>query len=139
MGTVHKLAAAAQNITPREAVCACVATISQAESASAHPDGQPRRYSRGTIDRWIRAHRGGGLEALKPSPRADTGTVRAHPELFSEAAALRPEVPVRGADRLDPVPPARRHRGRADHPRAAAPRRAAPRGPDSRAENLRAV
>jgi putative transposase len=66
----------------------------------AHPDGQPRRYSRGTIDRWIRAHRGGGLEALKPSPRADTGTVRAHPELFSEAAALRLEVPGRSAAQI---------------------------------------
>jgi hypothetical protein len=29
------------------------------------------------------------LEALKPSPRADTGTVRAHRELFAEAVALR--------------------------------------------------
>jgi len=66
----------------------------------AHPDGQPRRYSRGTIDRWIRAHRHGGLEALRPSPRADAGTVRAHPELFSEAAALRLEVPGRSAAQI---------------------------------------
>jgi transposase len=66
----------------------------------AHPDGQPRRYSRRTIDRWIRAHRGGGLDALRPSPRADTGTVRAHPELFSEAAALRLEVPGRSAAQI---------------------------------------
>ena len=43
-----------------------------------HPDGSRRRYSRGTIDRWLRAWRKGGLEALKPSPRADTGVVRAH-------------------------------------------------------------
>jgi len=43
-----------------------------------HPDGSRRRYSRGTIDRWLRAWRRGGLEALKPSPRADTGVVRAH-------------------------------------------------------------
>jgi len=40
-----------------------------------HPDGSRRRYSRGTIDRWIRAWRAGGLGALKPSPRADTGVV----------------------------------------------------------------
>jgi len=66
----------------------------------AHPDGSARRYSRGTIDRWIRAHRGGGLDALRPSPRADTGTVRAHPELFAEAAALRLEVPGRSAAQI---------------------------------------
>src|ERR1017187_10378102 len=62
-----------------------------------HPDGSRRRYSRGTIDRWIRAWRSGGLEALKPAERSDTGTVRAHPELFAEAAALRLELPGRSA------------------------------------------
>jgi putative transposase len=71
-----------------------------AARAHAHPDGSPRRYSRGTIDRWIRAWRKGGLEALKPSPRADAGTVRAHPELFSEAAALRLELPGRSAAQI---------------------------------------
>jgi len=49
-----------------------------AARAHAHPDGSSRRYSRGTIDRWLRAWRRGGLDALKPSPRADTGVVRAH-------------------------------------------------------------
>ncbi len=29
----------------------------------AHPDGTERRYALGTIDRWIRAWRAGGLEA----------------------------------------------------------------------------
>ena len=65
-----------------------------------HPDGSARRYSRGTIDRWIRAWRAGGLEALRPSPRADTGAVRAHPELFAEAAALRLELPGRSAAQI---------------------------------------
>src|SRR5260370_10396852 len=60
-----------------------------AARAHTHPDGSARRYSRGTIDRWLRAWRKGGLEALKPSPRADTGVVRAHPELFAEGTALR--------------------------------------------------
>lgn len=71
-----------------------------AARAHAHPDGQSRRYSRGTIDRWIRAWRTGGLEALRPAPRADTGTVRAHPELFAEAAALRLELPGRSAAQI---------------------------------------
>jgi putative transposase len=71
-----------------------------AARAHTHPDGSSRRYSRGTIDRWIRAWRSGGLEALGPSPRADTGTVRAHPELFAEAAALRLELPGRSAAQI---------------------------------------
>jgi putative transposase len=65
-----------------------------------HPDGSSRRYSRGTIDRWLRAWRKGGLDALTPSPRADTGVVRAHPELFAEAAALRLELPGRSAAQI---------------------------------------
>jgi putative transposase len=71
-----------------------------AARAHTHPDGSARRYSRGTIDRWLRAWRAGGLEALRPSPRADAGTVRAHPELFAEAAALRLELPGRSAAQI---------------------------------------
>ena len=71
-----------------------------AARSHAHPDGSSRRYSRGTVDRWIRAWRKGGLEALKPSPRADTGVVRAHPELFAEASALRLELPGRSAAQI---------------------------------------
>ncbi len=63
----------------------------------AHPDGTRRRYSRGTIDRWLRAWRKGGVDGLRPSPRSDTGKVRAMPELFAEAAALRLELPGRSA------------------------------------------
>jgi putative transposase len=63
----------------------------------AHPDGTERRYSRNTIDRWIREWRTGGLEALRPQVRADAGAVRRLPELFEEAAALRLELPSRSA------------------------------------------
>ena len=48
----------------------------------------------------MRAWRAGGLDALKPSARADTGAVRAHPELFAEAAALRLELPSRSAAQI---------------------------------------
>lgn len=65
--------------------------------AHQHPDGTMRTYSRGTLDRWIRAYRSGGLEGLRPTPRSDTGAVRRHPELAAEAAALRAEVPARSA------------------------------------------
>ena len=74
---------------------ALVRTI--ASRSHTHPDTSVRRYSRGTIDRWIRAWRRGGLEALKPETRSDTGAVRAHPELADEAAALRLELPTRSA------------------------------------------
>jgi hypothetical protein len=49
----------------------------------------------------MRAWRKGGLAALKPAERADTGTVRAHPELFAQAAALRLELPGRSAAQID--------------------------------------
>jgi len=65
-----------------------------------HPDGSTRRYSRPTIDRWIRAWRAGGLEGLRPSERSDAGTVRAHPELAEEAVALRLELPSRSAAQI---------------------------------------
>src|SRR6266404_5328129 len=81
--------AAGDRLTPRERG-ALVRQI--AARACTHPDGSARRYSRGTIDRWLRAWHKGGLEALRPSPRADTGVVRAHPELFAEAAGLHREA-----------------------------------------------
>ncbi len=89
--------AAGGNLTARERG-AVVRQI--AARTHTHPDGSARRYARGTIDRWLRAWRAGGLAALQPSPRAGTGTVRAHPELFAEAAALRLELPGRSAAQI---------------------------------------
>src|SRR6266516_864561 len=71
-----------------------------AARAHAHPDGAERRYGRSTIDRWIRDWRAGGLVALRPQPRSDTGLVRAAPELFEEAVALRLELPTRSAAQI---------------------------------------
>ena len=71
-----------------------------AAAAHTHPDGAERRYGRSTIDRWIRDYRAGGLAALRPRPRSDTGLVRARPELFSEAVALRLELPTRSAAQI---------------------------------------
>lgn len=68
--------------------------------AHTHPDGAQRRYGRSTIDHWIRAWRAGGLTALRPQPRSDTGLVRAAPELFEEAVALRLELPTRSAAQI---------------------------------------
>ena len=77
-----------------------VAVRAVAARTHTHPDGTTRRYSRGTIDRWVRAWRAGGLAALRPAPRSDTGAVRAHPELADEAAALRLELPTRSAAQI---------------------------------------
>src|SRR6266516_5279231 len=71
-----------------------------AEREHTGPDGSARRYSRGTVDRWVRAWRAGGLAGLRPAPRADAGAVRAHPELAEEAAALRLELPSRSAAQI---------------------------------------
>jgi putative transposase len=59
------------------------------------PFGRPVRYSRESLDRWIRAWRAGGFEALLPTarhlePRTDAAVL----EL---AAALKREVPARTA------------------------------------------
>src|SRR5437763_7438365 len=98
---LHRWAVIAEAANPRLAGSERGAVVRAiAARQHTHPDGSSRRYSRGTIDRWLRAWRAGGLEALKPSPRADTGTVRAHPELFAEAAALRLELPTRSAAQI---------------------------------------
>jgi putative transposase len=89
--------AANERLTPAERG-AVVRQI--AGRAHLHPDGTERRYSRGTIDRWVRGWRAGGLDALRPAERGDVGTVRAHPELFAEAAALRLELPSRSAAQI---------------------------------------
>src|SRR5262249_13941117 len=42
----------------------------------------------------------GGAATVRPSPRSDAGKVRAMPELFGEAAALRLELPGRSAAQI---------------------------------------
>lgn len=76
-----------------------------------HPDGSTRVYSRGTLDRWVRAYREQGLDGLRPQPRADVGMVRRHPELLEEAARLRQEIPARSAAQIGSILQAR-HRVR---------------------------
>ena len=91
--------AAGMELTARERG-ALVRQIAVRPGARAPGNGSSRSHSRGTIDRWLRAWRKGGLAALKPAERADTGTVRAHPELFGEASALRLELPGRSAAQI---------------------------------------
>ena len=65
------------------------------------PFGNRVRYSRDTLDRWIRRYRAGGFDELMPSPRAcvprtDTATL----EL---AAALKRENPARTAAQVQRI------------------------------------
>jgi putative transposase len=72
-----------------------------AARAHAHPDGAGRGYGRSTIDRWIRDWRRGGLPALGPQPRSDSGwceparscSGRRSPCAWSYPPARRPRSP----------------------------------------------
>ena len=98
---LHRWAVIAEAANDRLTPAVRGAVVRQAAArAHAHPDGTDHRYSRSTIDRWVRAWRKGGLDALRSTPRSDTGAVRAHPELFAEAAALRLELPSRSATQI---------------------------------------
>jgi len=59
----------------------------------AHPRGQSRVLSRSSIDRWVRAYRAGGFQALKPVERE--GVPRTPAALLEQAVALRAEQPAR--------------------------------------------
>ena len=62
------------------------------------PDGRWVRVSRNTVDRWIRAYREGGFEALVPAPRRVANQT---PERLLElAVALRREQPARTAAQI---------------------------------------
>ena len=59
------------------------------------PFGTPVRVSRETIDRWVRAWRHGGFDALVPTPRRVSPRTPA--EVLDLAAALKRENPARTA------------------------------------------
>jgi putative transposase len=60
-----------------------------------NPAGRRVRISRDTLDRWIRAWRRGGFDALVPDPRQSTP--RLPVELLEMAVALKRENPARTA------------------------------------------
>lgn len=59
------------------------------------PDGREVRVSRESLDRWIRAWRAGGFDALIPSPRQSSPRTPA--EVLDLAASLKRERPQRTA------------------------------------------
>ena len=69
-----------------------------AEREHLAPDGRWVRVGRNTLDRWIRAYREGGFDALVPAPRR---VANATPERLLElAVALRREQPARTAAQI---------------------------------------
>ncbi|HCU91961.1 MAG TPA: transposase [Actinobacteria bacterium] len=66
-----------------------------AVTVHAGPAGRPVQVSRKSLDRWIRAYRAGGFEALCPSPRHVTPRTEA--AVLELAAALKKENPARTA------------------------------------------
>lgn len=61
------------------------------------PEGIERAFSRSTIDRWVSAYRRGGLDGLRPAPRADRGRPRRQGPWLEEACRLRRALPSRSA------------------------------------------
>ena len=61
----------------------------------AGPGGETLRVGRSTLDRWVRAHRQGGFDALVPAPRA--GVSRVPASVLDLAVALKTEAPARSA------------------------------------------
>src|ERR1700746_271936 len=59
------------------------------------PSGRVVRVCRDTLDRWIRAWRAGGFDALVPSPRQSSPRLPA--EIIEMAVALKRETPERTA------------------------------------------
>jgi putative transposase len=62
------------------------------------PAGRPVRVSRETLDRWIRAWRTGGFDALVPHPRQSSRRLPA--EVLELAVALKKENPDRTATQV---------------------------------------
>jgi transposase len=69
-----------------------------AERARVGPFGQPTTVSRASLDRWIRAGRGGGFDALTPAERQ--ARPRAEADVLELAERLKRERPARAAARI---------------------------------------
>jgi putative transposase len=66
------------------------------------PTGERVRVSRNTLDRWIRAWRAGGFQALLPADRS-VAQLRSPLELLELAAALKREAPMRTSAQITQI------------------------------------
>ena len=88
-------AAADPALSPRERG-ALVRQIAAGEHRG--PDGRAVRVSRASLDRWLRAWKTGGFDALVPAPRLVQRRTPA--EVLDLAVALKREVPARTAAQI---------------------------------------
>ena len=72
-----------------------------AEAEHVGPGGRPVVVGRSTLDRWIRAWRAGGFDALVPQPRL--AQPRTPAEVLGLAVALKRELPGRTAEQVRAV------------------------------------
>ena len=86
----------------------------RAVAAAEHtdPTGRRVRVSRDTLDRWIRAWRRGGFDALVPSPRQTSP--RLPVEVVEMAVALKRENPDRTGAQVRRILATQERRGRYD-------------------------
>jgi len=65
------------------------------------PEGEEKRISLRTLERYVQAYRTGGWDALKPAPRADKLVSREIPEdVLAKAIALKQEQPGRSVRQI---------------------------------------
>lgn len=65
------------------------------------PFSESTRVGKRALERWLSSYRKGGLEALKPKERSDSGNSRAVPEeVLEKAKALRKEMPERSVPQI---------------------------------------
>lgn len=65
------------------------------------PFSKATRVHKRTLERWLQCYRKGGLEALKPTGRADKGGSRALPRaVLEKAEALKRELPSRSVPQI---------------------------------------
>ena len=76
-----------------------VRSIAAAEHA--HPSGVSVRYSRDTLDRWIRRYRAGGFDELVPTARVTDP--RTDAQVLEMAAGLKRENPARTAAQVQRI------------------------------------
>jgi len=72
-----------------------------AERTHAGPFGEQVRYSRDTLDRWIRRYRRGGFDALSPSTRQPGARIDG--QVFELAVSLKREKPARTAAQVQRI------------------------------------
>lgn len=86
------IAPAIQDTFPDASVAAYCRRVT--EKPFVRPDGTTYHYKAGTVERWIRTYRSGGMEGLVPNGRSDKGITRSlSDEAIAEIYKLKEKFP----------------------------------------------